>query len=60
MRIGIDMSSLSSNKTGVDYYVTNLVKAFGTVDNVDTYVLYLREKYFNDFSDLGNNFIKKT
>jgi len=59
MRIGIDMSSLSDDKTGVGYYAVNLVKAIGKADSSNMYFLYIREKYFQCFSDLGSNFTRK-
>ncbi len=59
MRIGIDMSSVSAEKTGIGYYTASLVKALDKVDSENKYFLYLRRECFDEFSGLKKNFIKR-
>ena len=40
LRIGIDVSRTLSQKTGVGYYVSNLVEALATIDQNNEYILY--------------------
>ncbi len=40
MKIGIDISSATGEKTGVGYYTANLVEALSKIDTVNEYILY--------------------
>ncbi|HNT33460.1 MAG TPA: glycosyltransferase family 1 protein [bacterium] len=47
MKIGIDISETTGEKTGVGYYTTHLVEALAAVDRVNQYTLY--PVFFDNF-----------
>ena len=62
MRIGIDISQLAYEKTGVENYLSNLIKSLLKADKANNYVLFFsslrRDVSFSDFN-IGNVRIKK-
>lgn len=47
MKIGIDTSETTGEKTGVGYYTTHLVEALASIDSVNEYTLY--PVFFDNF-----------
>src|SRR3989344_3003394 len=58
-KIVIDARMYGLEHSGVGRYILNLVKELQKIDTDNTYVLLLRKKYFNELTDLAENWEKK-
>ncbi len=55
MRIGIDIRTINKPKSGVGYYVTNLIREFQRIDQSNDYYLISNNcSYTTEFKDLPN------
>jgi len=55
LKIGLDIRTINKPKSGVGYYVTNLIKEFQSIDAINEYFMISNNSsYESEFKNLGN------